>query len=131
MIDMGDIASAAAGQAWKVATWALVAVLLTVGAAGGTALWLTAAERDKAVVDLRAEKAVSEDLRTGIREQNHAVEAMGKAKLAAEARGLAAQKAAAVDRQRYETASAHLAGAAASTCAEAMPYVNQLLRDIR
>lgn len=131
MIDLGDIAGAAAGQMWKVATWALLTIMLLAGAAGGTALWLTAAERDKAVADLVAEKAISDDLRTGIREQNKAVEQMGKAKLAAEERGRAAQQAAAGDRKRYETASAHLVGAKASTCAEAMPFVDQLLKDIR
>lgn len=131
MSALGTLAGAAVSGIWKMATFALLAILLVVGAGGGMGWWLTDRARDQALVDLGAEKLASEQLRGSIREQNRAVETMDAAKKLAEARGLAAQQVAAANGRRLDGALAQLAGARATTCDEAMPAVNQLLGDIR
>ncbi|MBY0241763.1 MAG: hypothetical protein K2X55_20865 [Burkholderiaceae bacterium] len=121
----------AGGTAWKVATAVLAGLVLVVGAGVGTGWWLAAAARDKAQVDLKAEQGVSAELRAGINDQNKAIMKLGEVQLAAEARGLAARQQAAAAGQRFDTALQRMDGARVTTCADAMPFVNQLLEDVR
>jgi hypothetical protein len=92
---------------------------------------VAAHDRDVARDDLKTEQGTSAALRAGIITQNTAIIALGNEKLKAEARGLAAQQLAAANGRRFNGALAKLAGARATTCAEAMPAVNQLLKDVR
>lgn len=119
------------GGIWKIVAIALAALMLVGGGSMGAGWWLAARDRDQARADLKTEQGVSEQLRGAIREQNRAVDAMAKAKEAADARGLAAQALAAANGKRFDGALAKLASARATTCAEAMPAVNQLLEAIR
>lgn len=131
MSALGALAGAAAGQGWKIASAALASLLLTVAGAGGAAWWMADRAREQAVVDLKAEQKVSADLRVGIGTQNAAIAVLGTEKRAAEARGAVAQAQAAVAGKRYEAALQQLAGARVTTCADAMPFVNKLLEDVR
>jgi hypothetical protein len=128
---VGDVAGVATGQLWKVATIVLLLVGLVLGAAGGTAWWLAAAARDKALVDLKAEQGVSAELRAGVNTQNTAILAQAKLAREAEARGKAAQEREAANARRFDAALASAAGQRATTCAEAMPVVNRLLEQVR
>ncbi|WP_371865104.1 hypothetical protein [Duganella aquatilis] len=120
-----------AGQLWKVSTLVLLAVLLAGGSAGGAMWWAAAAARDKALEDLAAEKGVNAELRAGIGDQNRAITQWYEASKDAAARGAAAQQQAAAAGLRYDQVLQQLAGAKATTCADAMPYVNQLLEKVR
>lgn len=135
MIALGDVAASAggvlAGQVWKLATLVLLAILLAGGAAGGALWWSAAAARDKALVDLAAEKGVNAQLRAGVDDQNRAIQTWYRASEDAKARGQVAQQQAAINGQRFDAALQLLVGAKATTCAEAMPYVNQLLEKVR
>ena len=135
MSAIGDVVAGAggalAGQAWKMTTLVLLAILLAGGAAGGAMWWSAAAARDKALVDLKAEQGVNAELRAGITTQNTAIFAQAKLTREAEARGDAARQAAAVSGRRFDQALQQLAGARANSCADAMPYVNQLLENVR
>ena len=116
---------------WKLAAIALAAVLLIGGAAGGTAWWMAASARNDALAKLEKSKLLVAALRAGVDAQNTAIMNLGTEKLAAEKRGAAAQQIAAVNGRRYDAALAAVGGARATTCAEAMPAVNQLLESIR
>lgn len=116
---------------WKVAAVVLAVLLLVVVAGAGTGWWLSAAARDQALASLKAEQGASADLRASIGVQNEAVESMQRATAQAQARGDAARAAAAAAGRRLDAAQARLAGARAATCDEAMPYVNQLLENVR
>lgn len=131
MSALGDLAGAAVGGIWKVAAIALAGLLVIGGAAGGIALWLTSSARDKALVDLKVEQLLTAELRAGVTSQNTAIMKLGADKLAAEARGAAAQQLAAANGKRFDGALAKLADARATTCDEAMPAVNQLLKDLK
>lgn len=135
MSALDDVAAGAggvlAGQLWKVSTLVLLAVLLAGGGAGGALWWAAAAARDKALVDLAAEKGVSAQLRAGVDDQNRAIQQWYKASQDAEARGRGAMQLAAANGQRYDQALQQIAGARATSCADAMPYVNQLLEKLR
>ena len=131
MSALGDLAGAAVGGIWKVAAIALAGLLVVGAAGGGTALWLASSARDKAVVELKAEQRITAALRAGVDLQNTRIVELGKEKLAAEARGKAALQIAAVNGRRYDAALAAAAGARATTCDEAMPVVNQLLKDLK
>lgn len=120
-----------AGQLWKVATLLLLAIILAGGGAGGALWWSAAAARDEALTDLRAEQGINIQLRAGVDAQNTAILAQATLARQAEARGLAAQQVAAANGRRYDQALQQMAGARATTCAEAMPYVNQLLENVR
>lgn len=135
MSALGDLAGGAAGAItgglWKIGAIVL-AILVVVGGAGlGGGWWLAAHDRDVARTELKAEQGVSAGLRAGIVTQNTAILAQAKLAREAEARGEAAQQLAAANGRRFDGALAKLAGARAKTCADAMPAVNQLLKDIK
>jgi hypothetical protein len=135
MSALGDMAGAAggavAGGLWKVGAIVFAVLLLATGTGLGGGWWLAAHDRDVARADLKAEQGTSAALRAGIDTQNTAIVALGNEKLAAEARGQAAQQLAAANGRRFDGALQQLAGARAATCAEAMPAVNQLLKDVK
>lgn len=126
------MAGAAVGSGiWKLAAIVLAGLLVVGGAAGGTAWWMASSARDKALAELDTSKLLVADLRAGVNAQNTAIMNLGSEKLAAEKRGAAAQQIAAVNGRRYDAALAAVAGARATTCDDAMPAVDQLLRDIK
>lgn len=131
MSTFGALAGAAAGQGWKITSAVLASLLLAVGGAGGAAWWLSDRALGQARGELAAVQERAADYQAAIREQNRATEVLAKAKLAAEARGLAAQQQADVASKRYDSALQQLAGARVATCADAMPFVNKLLEDVR
>lgn len=135
MSALGDVAAGAAGavggQLWKVAALVLLASVLAGGGAGGALLWSASAARDQALADLKKEQGVTAELRAGVVAQNTAILAQADRAREAEARGRAAQEAAAANGRRYDQALQQIAGARATSCADAMPYVNQLLEKVR
>ncbi|MFS2007981.1 hypothetical protein ACEN9F_30675 [Duganella sp. CT11-25] len=135
MSALGEVVGAAGGAVtgglWKVGAIVLAILLLVTGGGLGFGWWLAAHDRDVARADLKTEQGVSAALRAGINTQNAAIITLGQEKLEAEKRGLAAQQLAAANGRRFDGALAKLEGARAITCAEAMPAVNQLLKDIR
>ncbi|MYM65423.1 hypothetical protein GTP45_01070 [Pseudoduganella sp. FT55W] len=116
---------------WKAATVVLAIMLMVVGVGSGTGWWLASAARDKAMVDLRTEQGINAQLRAGVDAQNTAILAQAKLAREAEARGAAAQQAAAANGRRYDQALQQITGVRAASCADAMPYVNQLLEKVR
>lgn len=116
---------------WKVAAVVLAVLLLVVITGAGTGWWLAASARDQALTSLVAEQGASAELRALIGVQNETVQSMHRATVAADARGRAAQALAAAKGRRYDDAQAQLVGARATTCDEAMSYVNQLLKDVK
>ena len=131
MSALGNLAGAAVGGIWKVAAIALAGLLVIGGAAGGTALWLASSARDTAVAELKAEQRITAELRAGVVAQNKAILTQADLAREAEARGKAAQQIAAANAKRFDGAMAKLAGARATTCDDAMPAVNQLLKDLK
>lgn len=135
MSALGDVAAGAggalAGQLWKVATLVLLAVMLVCGGAGGALWWTAAAARDQALADLKKEQGINAQLRAGVDVQNTAILAQADRAREAEARGRAAQEAAVANGRRYDQALQLAIGAKATSCADAMPYVNQLLEKVR
>ncbi len=125
------IKAATVGMVWKVAAIGLAAALVASSAYLGGNWWLAARDRDKEHADLVAERQANEGLRGAIREQNHAVETMATAKKLAEQRGAAARKLAAAHARRYDDILARHAGATATTCADAMPVVRDILGAIK
>jgi len=119
------------GGICKVATVVLAVLLLVVTACAGTGWWLAAAARDEALARLTAEQGASAALRASIGIQNSAIKSMHDATVAADKRRRAAQELAAANGRRLDAAQARLAGARATTCDEAMPFVNQLLESVR
>jgi len=116
---------------YKVLSIILLVLLLVVGAGLGFEWWLAAHDRDQAKTDLKAEQGVTAGLRVAIGTQNKAVEDLGKAKAAADVKRVAAEKVAAVAGKKYDQALANMKPIKAVTCADAMPAVNQLLKDIQ
>ena len=116
---------------WKVAAVVLAILLLVVITGAGTGWWLAAAERDQALARLVAEQGASAALRASIGVQNEAVQSMHRATVEADARGRAAQALAAANSRRFDGALAKLKGARATTCDDAMPFVDQLLKDVK
>ena len=132
---MAELAAGAGGvldgQLWKVSTLVLAAALLAGGGSGGALWWSAAAARDQALVELKAEKDITAQLRVGVDDQNRAIQLWYRASEDAAVRGAAAQQQAAVAGRRFDQALAQLAGARATTCDEAMPYVNKMLESVR
>lgn len=122
---------AVVGGIWKVAAIALAGLLVVGAAAGGTAWWMASSARDQALSNLKAEQLTTAALRAGVDLQNTRIVELGKEKLAAEARGAAARQIAAANGRRFDGALERLASARATTCDEAMPAVNQLLKDLK
>ena len=116
---------------YKLLSIALAVALACVGGATGSGWWLAARDRDQAQAGLIAEQAVSAGLRAGIREQNAAVSALSAAKEAADARGLLAGQLAEANGRRFDGALARIKDAKATTCADAMPAVNLLLKGLQ
>ena len=131
MSGLGALAGAAVSGIWKVAAIVLAGALLVVASSTGTGWWLAVSNRDAARAALVLEQGVSAQLRISIAEQNHAIDGMAKATLAAQERGAAAQAAAAVKGKKYDAALAKVVGVRANTCNEAMPAVRLLLEDVR
>lgn len=135
MSALGELTGAAGGALvgglWKVGAIILAVALMASSAGLGFGWWLAAHDRDVARVDLKAEQGVSAALRAGIDTQNTAILDQAKLARAAEKRGEAAQQLAAANGWRFDGALAKMAGARATTCGEAMPAVNQLLKDIK
>ena len=109
----------------------IAAALLAALAGAGAGWWLAARDRDQVRADLVAERTTGDALRTNIREQNRAVDALAKAKTAADARGALAQQLATANGRRFDGALAQIAATRATTCTDAMPAVNLLLESIR
>ena len=132
---IGDVIGGAGGalvsQLWKLAALVLGLLLLVVGIAAGTGWWLAASARDKALADLVVEQGVAAELRAGISTQNRAIMQWYEQAKTAEARGEAAWQAAATSGRRYDQSLQQLVGARATSCADAMPYVNQLLGEVK
>lgn len=116
---------------WKVAAVVLAGLLLVVITGAGTGWWLAAAARDQALANLVVEQGTSAALRASIGIQNSAVKSMHDATVAADKRRRAAQELAVVNGRRLDAAQAKLASARAITCDEAMPFVDQLLKDVK
>ena len=119
------------GAIWKVAAVVLAVLLLVVITGAGTGWWLAAAARDQVLSKLVVEQGASAALRASIGVQNEAVQSMHRLTVAADERGRAAQALAAANGRRFDSALAKMAGARATICDEAMPYVNQLLESVR
>jgi hypothetical protein len=128
---LDTVANVATGQIWKVATAVLAGLLLVVGVAGGTALWLTDRELTQARAELKAEQGVSAELQMDIGAQNAAIGKLGQEKLEAEMRGATARAQAVEQGKRYDTALQQIAGAHGTTCGDAMPFVNKLWEGVR
>ena len=131
MSALGTLAAGAVSGIWKAAAIILAAMLLVVASATGTGWWLAAGDRDAARAALVLEQGVSAALRASISEQNRAIDGMAKSTLAAQERGAAVRAAAAAKGKKYDAALAKIAGARATTCAEAMPFVRLLLEGVR
>ena len=116
---------------WKVAAVMLAVLLLVVITGAGTGWWLAAAARDQALAKLVTEQGASAELRASIGVQNSAVKSMHDATMAADKRRRVAQELAAANGRRLDAAQAKLVGSRATTCDEAMPYVDQLLESVR
>jgi hypothetical protein len=101
------------------------------GGAGGALWWSAASARDKALTDPAAEKGINAQLRAGVDDQDRAIQTWYRASDDAKARGQAAQQQAAANGQHFDAALQQLTGAKATTCVDAMPYVNQLLEKVR
>lgn len=84
-----------------------------------------------AKTELAAEKAISEQLRAGIREQNKATDALAAAKAKSDAAGAAAIKLADANGKRLDLVLGQVAGARATTCDDAMPAVDAILKGVR
>ena len=122
---------AVVGAIWKVAAVTLAVLLLVVITGAGTGWWLAAAARDQVLASLVAEQGISAELRASIGVQNSTVRSMHDATVAADKRRRAAQELAAANSRRLDAAQAKLTGARATTCDEAMPFVDQLLKDVK
>lgn len=125
------LAGAAVSGIWKAAAVVLAVLLLVAITGAGTGWWLAAAARDQALASLKAEQGASAELRASIGIQNEAVQSMHRLTVAADERGRAARVLAAANGRRYDAAQVKLAGARATTCDDAMPFVNKLLEDVR
>lgn len=124
-------AGAMVGGIWKIGAIALAVVSLALCAYLGHGWYMAAHDRDRALADLKAEREISAQYQTAIREQNNAVEALAAQKASAEQRGAQAQQIAAANGKRFDSALERIRYARATTCDEAMPAVNEILEAIK
>lgn len=124
-------AGAMVGGIWKIGAIVLAVVSLAACAYLGHGWYMAAHDRDQAIVDLKAEREISAQYQTAIREQNNAVDALAEQKRGAEQRGKVAMELAAANGRRYDDARARNKDAKATTCDEAMPVVNDILETIK
>lgn len=123
-----DVVGRAGGAAFGL-LWKLIALALL---AASVALWWSAATaRDQALTDLKVEQEKSAQLRASADDQNRAVQQWYRAAQEATARSRTAQQLAVVTGQRYDAALRQLGGAHATSCADAMPYVNTFLEQLQ
>ncbi|NML61846.1 hypothetical protein HHL21_12320 [Massilia sp. RP-1-19] len=123
--------SALGGGIWKIGASALAILSLAACAYLGHGWYMAADDRDEAIVERDAQKALADGYQTAIREQNRATEALATQKASAEQRGKAAMDLAAANGRRFDDVLARTKGAKATTCAEAMPVVNDILEAIK
>lgn len=131
MSALSSIAAAAVSGLWKVGAIAALAAGVASSGYLGYQWHMAAHDRDVAAAALTVEKAAGDDLRTSIREQNRAVEALSAMKTRADERRAAAEQLAAANGRRLDRALEQGAGAKATTCADAMPTVNKILEAVR
>lgn len=124
-------AGAMVGGIWKIGAIVLAVVSLLACAYLGHGWYMAAHDRDQAVTDLKAEREISAQYQTAIREQNRAIDALAAQKASAEQRGAQAQQIAAANGKRFDSALERIRDARATTCDEAMPAVNEILEAIR
>lgn len=111
---------------------ALLLAILVIGAIiTGAGWYLAAHDRDVVKSELVAERERSVQLAASVARQNEAIDALASAKADAEARGQAALQLAAANGKRFDQALSRTRTATATTCAEAMPAVNDVLETIR
>lgn len=115
-----------AAWCWKM----LALAVLALAAVAGARWWQSDAALRQTSLALQREQAVSAQLRASLAAQNAQVAQWLAASRAAQARGRAASRQAAALAQHYDSAVARLAHAHAGSCTEAMPFVDQLLRDL-
>lgn len=127
----GDALGVATGGVWKVLAILSLAALLVGGGIAGTGWWLAVGERKTAQSELAAARDRADQLQAALREQNRAIESLGKARELAEERGRAARQQALLSGQRYDAALAQATGARATTCEQAIPTVNQILEAVQ
>lgn len=124
-------AGAMVGGIWKIGAIVLAVVSLALCAYLGHGWHMAADDRDDAIVERDAQKALADEYQTAIREQNRAVDALAEQKRGAEQRGRMALDLAVANGRRYDDAVARNRSATATTCDEAMPVVNDILEAIR
>lgn len=124
-------AGAVVGGIWKIGAIALAVALVASSAYIGHGWYMAAHDRDQALADLKAEREISAQYQTAIREQNNAVEALAVQKASADQRGAQAQQIATANGKRFDAALDRIRDARATTCDEAMPAVNEILEAIR
>lgn len=124
-------AGAMVGGIWKIGAIVLAVASLLACAYLGHGWYMAAHDRDRALADLKAEREISAQYQTAIREQNNAVEALAAQKASAEQRGAQAQQIAAANGKRFDAALDRIRDARATTCDEAMPAVNEILEAIK
>lgn len=124
-------AGAMVGGIWKIGAIVLAVVSLLACAYLGHGWYMAAHDREQAITDLKAEREISAQYQTAIREQNNAVEALAAQKASAEQRGAQAQQIAAANGKRFDAALDRIRDARATTCDEAMPAVNEILEAIK
>lgn len=95
------------------------------------AWWMADRALTKAEAEVVVQRRRADDYQAAIREQNRATAVLARETAAAKARGQAALQQAAAAGQRYDAALQQLAGARVTTCADAMPFVNKVLEEVR
>lgn len=116
---------------YKLLSIVLLVLLLIVTAVMGYEWHMAAHDRDKAEADFKAERDISRQLRSAIDEQNILISGLGKDKDKAEAKGAQARALAVANSRLLDAALDQVKDAKASTCTEAMPVVNTILKGIR
>lgn len=124
-------AGAMVGGIWKIGAIVLAVVSLALCAYLGHGWYMAAHDRDQAIVERDEQKALADEYLGRIREQNRAAETLATQTKLAEQRGKAAMDLAAANGRRFDDVLARTRDAKATTCAEAMPVVDQVLEAIK